>query len=164
MSRRPFKGWSSPSTKWRSEFRSFSNGDSVWPRYCQNTLQVSFFSLGLRVLDYLKKLTRKLSKISFCDRFLLSPEWKKSNFSHLWDLRLADTATPATRSHRWIEAPALVLWCIKNMNSTIVKRPCCGRSLLSQRWKIWIGKKSALGIINPERTPRRKIFRIRGLI
>ena len=44
MSRRPFRGRSSPSTKWKSEFRSSSNGDSVWPRYSQNMLEVSFLA------------------------------------------------------------------------------------------------------------------------
>ena len=33
---------------------------------------------------------------------------KKTNLRHLWDLRLADTVTPATRTHRRIEASALV--------------------------------------------------------
>ena len=97
----------------KSEFRSFSNGDSWLPSYSQNTSEVSFCRFILNLLDQLKNLTRTLSESSFCDRFLPSPDCKKPNFSHFWDLRLADTLIAATRSHRQIVAKPLVLWCIK---------------------------------------------------
>ena len=38
-----------------------------------------------------------------------------------WDLRLADTLTVAKRSNNKIEALALVLWCIKKINSAMEK-------------------------------------------
>ena len=97
----------------KSEFRSFSNGDSGWLSYSQNTLEVSFCRFLLNLLDQLKNFTRTLSESSICDRFLPSPDCKKPNFSHFWDLRLADTLIAATCSHRQIVAIPLVLWCIK---------------------------------------------------
>ena len=55
-----------------------------------------------------------------------------------WDLRLGDTVIEATRSHRQIEAMALVLWCIKKLTRSLQERPLWGRFLTPPRLKIQI--------------------------
>ena len=41
-----------------------------------------------------------------------------------WEIRLADTDLAATRSHRQIEAMALVFWCIeKKLTRALQERP-----------------------------------------
>ena len=69
------------------------------------------------------------------------PSEKKTNFRHLWDLRLADTETQATRSHRRIESSALVLWCIKK-----TKPGHCGKSHFLTDLYPDLGKKQILVI------------------
>ena len=82
---------------------------------------MSFVSFILSLFGQLKNLTLTLSESSFCDRFLPSPDCKKPNFSHFWDLRLADTLIAARRSHRQILAIPLVLWCIKKISRQLYK-------------------------------------------
>ena len=117
----------------KSEFRSFSNGDSGWLSYSQNSLEVSFCSFILSLFGQLKNLTRTLSESSFCDRFLPSSDCKKPNFSHFWDLCLADTLIAARRSHRQILAIPLVLWCNKKKVAAVtvsVRRRSQKRALI----------------------------------
>ena len=72
--------------------------------------------------------------------FTITQVKKKTNFRHLWDLRLADTETQATRSHRRIESSALVLWCIKK-----TKPGHCGKSHFLSDLYPDLGKKTNFG-------------------
>ena len=108
-------------------------------RYSQKTLEVSFFSLGLRVYDKLKNCLENCQKFIFVTVFTIT-RVQKMNFRHLWDLRLADTETQATRSHRRIESSALVLWCIKK-----TKPGHCGKSHFLTDLYPDLGKKTNFG-------------------
>ena len=100
MSRRPFRGRSSPWTKWRSEFRSFSNGDSVWPRYSQNTLEVSFFSLGFRVFDNLRNWLENCQKVHFVTVFYYHPS-EKNRISVIFGISVWQT--------QWLQQHVLIV-------------------------------------------------------
>ena len=60
---RPFWGHFILTPRWKkNEFWSFSQGDSGWLSYSQNTLEESFWSVFLRLIEQWKILTRSCEK------------------------------------------------------------------------------------------------------
>ena len=101
----------------KSEFRSFSDGDSGWPSYSQNTLEVPFCSIVLKLFDHLRNLNRRFSDILWP---VLSTTRVKIFFFIFEDLRLADKVIAARRSDRKIESIPVVFGALYKFKSTIV--------------------------------------------
>ena len=146
-----------------SHFKAFSSfireSKNLQPHYVVNAIWWPIFTIdsmkkpnigNFRTVIFGNSVTvRLIKKLDpwIVGKFILWPVFvdhsskKKTNFSHFWDFRLADTVMAATHSHRQIQAIPQVFCAFKN-NSAIVERPFCGRSLRLPRWKIWIWERN----------------------